>query len=289
MAGSGRYELHLVSVDSTVIDEITGSGISTNNSLQVFRPLGAIDPTAICNFGAAPAIRFSTLKLDTALDTIGIAGLDVSTSLELGFVELTQGGGHESAGHKITAAKCLIVPNSLVANQDGACELSYIALPYSSDGSTHPLAHTGSLPTGTPAVSEVFTINTVTVNGTPLGKPISWNFDFGLAPEVLKSAGNLHPTDAVIRSRNPVCEVVLADLDELSTARLAGGEVSTVVFNIKKMSTIGAGYQGSGDKSITMAKANLEVTDLSGSFPGESAVSLRFTARKDSGAIIAVA
>jgi hypothetical protein len=289
MAGSGRYELYVVKVDTTLIDELTSAGFAPNNQLQSFRPLGNIDPTANVNFGANPAFQFTTLKVGTALANIGVDGLDSASGVELGFIELSQGGGHEAVGHKITATKCLLVPNSLVANQDGLCELSYIAIPYSSDGTTHPLAHNAALPTGTPAVDELFTLADVTINSVALNKVVSWSIDFGLAPEVLKDSGKLYGTAAIIRSRNPVAEVVLADLDDLSTARLKGSDVSSVVFNLKKMSTVGSGYEGSGDKTVTIAKAQMEVTGVNGSFPGDGNLSFRFTARKGVDPIIAVA
>ena len=290
MAGAGRYELHVVNIDGTVIDQITNDGITPNNQLQSLQPHGSIDPTAIASFGETPAIRFSTMKLATALGAIGESGLDVSSSAEFGYVELSQGGGHESGGEKVAATKCLIVPGSLSAQQDGFCELTYIALPYSSNGTTAPLAHSAALPTGTPAVDELFTLASVTINGTPIGKPIGWNLDFGLSAQTLKHSGAQYPTEALIRGRSPAFNVVAADLGDLSTARLSGSEVDSVVLNLKKMSTIGAGFEGSGDKTITFAKAHMVVTDTSGTHPGDAAVTFGFTARKDgANAIIAIA
>jgi len=288
MAGVSRYALYIVDIDGTAIDEITGSGFSPNPQVQPVRPLGALDPSAMVMFGDRPTLRFETSKIDTVLGVAAESGLDCSTGIEFGYVERSAGGGYEAGGITITAAKCLVLPQTIVAAQDSIASISYTCLPYSSDGTTAPLAKDGTLPSGTPASSELFTIGAVTVGGVALGKPTNWSVDFGLAGEVLKK-GELYPTDAVIRSRMPTAQVGLADIDEITTARLAGSEVSSVVFTLKKLSTTGGGYAGSGDVTITLAKAFMYVSDGGGSHPGDAAMTVSFMARKDAGDIIAIA
>jgi len=287
MAGAGRYAVYAVDVDGTDIDQITSVSFSPNPQTQRLTPLGSIDPTAVVKLGQMPMFRFSTTKVDTALDTIGIDGLDVASGIELGFIERSHGGSFEAGGEKVAASKCLIIPETLSVNQDGIAEISYLALPYSSDGTTAPISHTASLPTATPAADEYFTLGSVTVNAVGLGQPTGWALNFGIAAEVLKSAGQLYGTKAVIRARAPSCDLRVADMGELSSARLLGSEVTTTVFNLIKLGTTGGGLAGSGDKTITFGNAYMVVGDGGGSSPGDADISLHFEARKTT-AIMAI-
>lgn len=290
MAGNDHYELHLVKVDTTVLSEIRSSSFSPNGNVQRLRAMGSIDPSATVFLGQSPLIRFSTLMIDTALDNIGIDGDDVSTGLELGFVEKAQGGSLEATGEKVAAAKCLIVPASLSAEQDGLAEIAYDCYCYSSDGATAPLDHTASLPLGTPVANEYFTTGTISVNGSALSQVVGWRLEFGINVEVHKADGLLYPTKVnLVGPRAPVLEVTCANLGHVTDALLVGAEVDNVVMNLKKLSTTGGGLAGSGDKTLTMAKAFQDFAEVGGAFPGEPQVRFRFQARYDGvNAIIAI-
>jgi hypothetical protein len=287
MAGAGRYAVYTVDVDGTDIDQITSVSFSPNPQVQRMAPLGDIDPTAVVKVGQMPTFRFTTTKVDVALDTIGISGLDVSSGIELGFIERSQGGSFEAGGEKVSASKCLIIPETLTVNQDGIASITYTAMPYSSDGTTAPIAHAASLPTATPTANEYFTLGSVTISAAALGQPTGWSLNFGISAEILKSAGQLYGTKAIIRSRAPTCDLRVADMGELSSARLLGSEVTTTVFNLIKLSATGGGLAGSGDKTITFANAYMVVGDGGGSSPGDADISLHFEARKAS-AIMAI-
>lgn len=290
---TGRYELTIVKIDGTSLDEITASAFDGNGDVRRMRAHASLDPIVTFYSGQSPVFRFSTLKVGTALAAVGIDGLDVSSGVELGYVERDQGGGYVAGGEKVSATKCLVVPDSLTVSQDGDAELSYIGYCYSSDGTTAPLAHASSLPSGTPGVTEVFTLGTVTTGDVPaaLGQVLGWRLSFGIGVQVKKADGALYPTKAYLTGgRSPVLEVTVADLGELSTARLVGSEVDNVVLNLIKRSITGGGFAGAGDATLTMDKAYLSIASAGGSFPGDTSASLRILPRKEgANALIAVA
>lgn len=289
MAGNDRYSLHLVKADATAIQVHNGS-FNPNGDARRLAPLASIDPTVSIFMGSAPVYGFSTYEVGVALAAIGIAGLDCSTALELGFVERAQGGAFEAGGEKVAAAKCLVVPDRLTVDQNGLAVISYRAHAYSSDGSTDPLDHTASLPAGTPAIAEAFMIGSVTLNASPLGQVLGFSLDFGIEVQTFKAGGLIYPTKAGIIGRNPSMEIRVANLGELTDTILRGSEITNVVLNLLKLSTTGGGLAGAGNKSITAAKAFVDVSGAEASHPGDAGLTIRALPRKDGAtAILAVA
>lgn len=281
MAGNGLYALYHVGADSADILQITSHGVTPNVQSRRMTPLGVLDPTALVNFGARPAARFSSSMIKTALEAIGLSGLDITSALELGFIQRSAGGGFEATGLTFTAAKALVIPDSIQATQDDLAEVSYIALPYSANGTTAPLAVSTSLVAGTPAATEHYTLGSVTIGGSPLGKAMDWTLQFGISADVMKDSGTRFPRTSVIRApRVPSAALTVADLGEINDDRVAGVAVADVVFNLRKLSNTGAGFEGSDDCTITMKAAHMTVQDASGQHPADAALQLLFEAYK---------
>jgi len=281
MAGAGRYALHLVVADGTAYDEITSDAATPDVATRRLAPLGAYDPVAIVKLGQRPGFRFSSLKVASLLTDFGVDGADAA-GVELGYVERSQGVGFEAGGIKLSAAKALIVPDSLRLALKELAEVAYLVLPYSVDGNNGPLGFAAILPAGTPGVSEAFTLGAVTVGGADLAKPLSVNVQFGLKPEVLEVAGKLYGVDPILRApREPVIEVVAAQMGQITAERLAGLEVGPVVVNVKRLSLTGEGFASSGHGTITAAKAFMAVTGAGANQDGDGTVTYRFEPRKE--------
>jgi len=325
MAGIGRYGQHLVKVDATAVDQLVDAGIATGNDLRTMAPLDKIEPSVFMKLGQTPVIRFSTTKVGTVIAAVGIDGIDCGTGFEIGYAERAQAAAFEAAagekvtaskcfvvpdslvasqdgyaeraqaaafeaaaGEKVTASKCFVVPDSLVASQDGYAVISYLAHCYSSDGAAAPLGYANSLPSGTPAVTELFIQGGVKVNSTPIGAVLGFSIAFNIGVQLYRQDGKLYATALTMPGRMPVIEVDVADMGELSAADLAGAEVSDVAAKILKLSTAGAGLAGSGDKTFTLEKSFLEIVQTRASVPGDAGLTMRATSRKGSAAIIAV-
>jgi hypothetical protein len=290
MAGIGRYAQHLVKVDAVAIDQITEAAVAPGNDLRAMAPLDKIEPSVFLKMGQTPVITFSTTKVGTVLTAIGIDGDDCATGFEIGYAERAQGGAFEAAaGEKITATKCFVVPSMLRAAVGDHAELSYEAHCYSSDGVAAPLGYANALPSGTPAVSELFIPGTVTVNGTPIGEVLGFTITFGIGVQMYRADGHLYASLVAMPARTPVIEIEVADMGELSAADLAGAEVTDVVCNLLKLSTAGGGLAGSGDKSVAAEKSFLEITQTRASMPGDAGLTMRATCKKGTAAILVLA
>jgi hypothetical protein len=281
MAGNGLYALYHVKADANSIFQCTNHGITLNAQSRRLTPLGVLDPTAVVSFGSRPSIRFSTTQLKKVLEAIGLGGLDVSSSFDAGFIERSSGGGFETTGLTFSATKCLIVPDTIQATQDDLAEVSYVAMPYSSNGTTVPLALSTTLVAGTPEATQHYTLGSVTIGGAALGKAMDWSLQFGISADVIKDSGTRQPRTSVIRApRMPGAVLTVADLGEVNADRIAGVAVADVVFNLKKMSNTGAGFEGSDDCTITMKAAHLKAQEVTGQHPSDAALQLMFEAYK---------
>jgi len=282
MAGNDIYKQYAVKADATLLSQIEDAYTAPNNDPRLRGPDNSVDPTASTNYGAAPAMEFTGLEVGAILGAIdAVNGLDCTTALEVGYVERSAGGAFESAGHKVAAAKCMVVPGVLSVTQGEDARISCLGYPYSSDGQTHPFATTGALPTGTPAVAELFTLEHVKINTVAIGKVLGFSLEFNIAVRAMRAGKDLYPTAVWIDSRNPVATIQVANMGELSDSDLAGAEVSAVEFKLAKKGLTGGAFAGAGDKTITMAKAWLDITRTHGASRGNAGLTMTARARKD--------
>lgn len=289
MAGIARYVQHLVKVDATVVDQLIGApGCTPNNDVRTLRPLHLVEPSVFVKMGSEPVFRFETTKIGTVLGAIGITGVNCATGFEIGYAERDAAAEILSTGDKIAATKCFVIPESIRAAIGEYASISYIGHAYSSDGATAPLTAAATLPAGTPAVAELFIPGTVTVNGTPIGKVLGFSIDFGIAIQRYKADGKLYSSEVAVITRNPVVDIEVADMGELSTADLAGAEQTDIVCNLIKLGVAGEGLAGAGNKTLTMNKSFLEISQTRGAVHGDCGLTFRATVRKGTGAIIIV-
>ncbi len=290
MAGATHFALYMAKLNATVVDEIVDDACSPNIDSRRMTPLGSVDPTVVMRFGSRPMFRLTSLKVATLLGAVGIGGDDLAAGAEFSYIERTQGGAFEATGKKLAATKCFAYPERISVAQDGYAAISYIAIPYSSDGATAPLAASAALVTGTPAISELYTLGAVSFNGTPISRPISWDLDFGIRVETLKAAGLQWADKVFMREpREPMVRIRAADFDEVTTARLTGELIDDVVLTLQKLSLTGAGLTGANAITLSMAKAYIK-QDVEASVDGEAGVVLTCEPIKDGvTAIIAVA
>ena len=276
MVGDGVFRVYAVDLDGTFIDEVIDARGAPNVDVELMAPLGGHDVTVSLLKGAQPTLSFSTLKVGTALAAVGIDGLDVSSGLAVSWIEKAVGGKFHTAGQKLTAAKCLVVPTGIRCSADGNAQIDYVGHCYSANGTTHPLASGTTLLAGTPAVTEVFGLGTCLVGGVPLGQVLDMSIDTGNQVEVLKESHHVYPTIAhLVEPRQASITLRCRDLGEVSDARLVGAELPVVV-NLLKKSLTGGGWAGAGNKSLTATKAFVTVQDL-----GADGVALQCRVRKE--------
>jgi hypothetical protein len=281
MAGNDFYKQYAVKADATLFSQIEEASNAPNNAPSLRGPEGTIEPTTSSHLGASPSMSFTGLEISAILAAINVnTGLDCTTALEIGYVERAHAGAFEAAGHKVSAAKCLIVPAVLSVSQGQDARLSCVGYPYSADGLTHPFATTGALPTGTPAIAQMFTLQHVKINTVAIGKVLGFSIAFNIVVVVRRTGQNIYPTDLWIESRAPVATIEVADLGELSDADLAGAEVTAVEFGLAKRGLTGGPFAGAGDPKLTMAKAWLDITNARGASRGDAGLTMTARAIK---------
>jgi hypothetical protein len=206
---------------------------------------GAVDPTFVSVGSQAPRLAFSTTALATVLAKCGISGLAIAADVDeaglIAWFQKLQEGGTRATGtvhKKMTVAKGLLLPRRISAQQGGDAELSMEVLTVH-DGTNNPivLASNQAL-SGSPSVSELFTVGPVVINGVRLEGIQSVDIDFGIQ-EIIRSAdGGIWPTFVAIRERRPRIRITTDDAAVLNTFGLSGaaqGATDSVVYLRKRL------------------------------------------------------
>jgi len=288
MAGNSRWAQYAGLIDATEIAQILSADFNEGVDGRLAVPLGSVDPNASYLLGGSPSFRFTSHALDALLDVVGIGGYACTSSFQLGYRERSAGAEFEAtSGKKYTAAKCFLVPEAVQLSKGAYGTISYSAFAYSADGTTQPVVTAATLVTGTPLETEKFTLGAVTIAGGAALKVSSVSLSFRIGVKLFTDPAHLYPTAVSIVSREPVAEIQLEDVGQLSDALIKGGEIATVVINAKKLSSVGAGFLGSGDKSFTMAAAFASARST-GTQGADASMSITAQARKSGATAIVV-
>lgn len=276
MPGDGVFRQYAAKIDSTFLDQVLAASASPNPAVEQYAPLGSVDVTATVLLGADPAFAVSSSKIGAVLDLIPLDGKDVSSEFTTSWIERTHGGaGFEAAGEKVTASKCLAVLERLSCEERGNALIQIGGYAYSANGTTHPLAEGSALPSGTPAVADLYGLGQVLVDGSPVSGPQSVEIDFGNQVERVKSSHLTYATMAhIMDPRRGRVTIRCRDLGGLSSARLVGSEVP-VVLNLLKRSVTGTGWAGAGNRTVTVTKAFVHAA-----VPGPEGLTLACEAKK---------
>jgi hypothetical protein len=281
MAGNSRYAPYLGKLDTTALAQILDASVEPANDVRLATPLGSVDPDTMYRLGSEPVLRWRSHQLDTLLTAVGIAGYTCTgDGLEFSWIQRSAGGAFESSGKKVTAAKAFVVPEQLSARVGEYAEISYAGHAYSSNGTTQQLAKGDAYSSGTPAESEKFTLGAVTINSVTY-KVLGVALSFGIQVQRYRDPAHLYATSVAITSRAPTLELEVVDFGNLADTYLVGTEVSSIVVNLLKLATSGGGLAGSGDKSLTMTKAALQITGIRGTQGGDAVMTMSAGARKE--------
>jgi len=117
------------------------------------------------------------------------------------FQKAKEGGTREaqdaSVHHKTTIANGFLVPRTLSCQHQGLASLSFDVHAVSSDGATAPIAwaETADYPASIyPALTAVYGMGLVDLNGTPLDGKLNVSIDFGIPVSRLAADGNVYST-----------------------------------------------------------------------------------------------
>ena len=140
MSVSELWRLCAVKIGETTIGQITDEELSdeiteflTRDSAAVYNRSSGVDLEDV-------RIRFTTEAIKTALNTIGLTGVDLSANNAVAyFAQYEKGGGIKAnACATFTFALGLGVWRSLAAGQGQLTNATFELIGLSSDGATHP-------------------------------------------------------------------------------------------------------------------------------------------------------
>lgn len=282
-----RYALYAVNANvenGMFIPQIRDWSVNMAVSEVIESVNGDIDPNYVAVGTQAPSFSFTTTKVGSVLNTIGINGLAIANAnAYLGLVccfQLMEEGGVRgdaaAGGHlSLTATKGILLPRRLSAAQGGNAELSMDALVTATIANTAPVTiNANAVLTGTPGVTELFTLGPVYVNNTQVNDVLAVDIDFGLQETVATSDGMVWPSYAAIAQRRPSITVRTREVEQISTLGLYGAAVTSAEVYLKKRAEGGV-LEASASAvhlKIALTKGRAHVTRGTGAVPSEASI-----------------
>lgn len=216
MGISNLYSLHALNVDlpSTTqwaLEQIENWNCNLNEALLFASGSGIVDPTAVTLDTVEPRFSFTSTAVKTLLDNIGISGLRVTADVdEYGVIAYLKkraiGSTYQGAGAhgSLTVKAGMLALGSITAGQ-GRLATGAVECAAWSDGTNAPIVATASqsLPSLSPATSELFTVGPIYRNGSAIGGVQDVSIDLGLSIQLRRGDGEVYPTQGSIYTRAP--------------------------------------------------------------------------------------
>ena len=224
MSVTKAFTLYAATINGTLIDQVRTFSLTPGLEPFVLAADGGVDPTFAAAGTVQPRVTFGTTAIATALGSIGISGLAISSSATFFFQKYASGGTRATGtSHvKMAATQGMVLPRTLTAATDTPAEISYETICLADGANAPVLITTGQALTGSPTVGELFVAGPVSINGTDLDAVRNINIDFGLQELVLGGDGETYPTFAAIQTRMPKITIDILDADYMATLGVAG-------------------------------------------------------------------
>lgn len=296
------YAVNIATAESVdvLIDQISNQDIDAGITELLLGADGNVDPDFVADGNQEPRITFTTSAIATALASIGIDGLKITSDvdddgLECWFRKVEEGGARAAGAEniKLTVNKGMLIPTTLTAPHNDVATLEYLLITVF-DGTNDPIVILGSQDLeGTANVSEAFCAGPANINGVNLPGVQEITFDFGIDPFVLGADGIVWPNFTAIRAREPLITIRTLESAALSTFGLSGtaqGATDTVLY-LRKIAKGGTRVPDVTAEhiSLTIDDGMIRVPSTGGSHndPQEATVEIRPT-YDGSNAIVAI-
>lgn len=280
MAVTAVHKIYAVRANTTLIDQVTTSRVSTEIQTRLVSADGGAYPRFAQLVSQTPGIMFGTSKIASVLSTIGLTGLKIgaASAFTAWFQATEEGGVRGSSGHEMMVLnEGLILPRRLSASLDGQATLEYEAIA-TWDGTNDPIVLSSSALAGTPNVTEDYYAGPVSVNGTACDGVQSIDIDFGIRERRERGDGDLWPTLVYIDRIVPTIRIRTLKAALLRTLGLKGaaqGATDTVVY-LRKGSDGGGRVANATSEhvSFTIDAGHIQVREVGGSNDGPAMVDL---------------
>jgi hypothetical protein len=225
-------------------------------------------PSYVTTAMISPVKKLTVSDISTLLANVNpISGMafpqtTVLTTVDSFYTALSDGGVRKGAtSHmRVRANKGLVVVDSITANQ-GQKVTAEVTIYTTYDGTNIPFVFTTavSLPS-TPAVSELFTMGPVTINGTLITDVTSVKVDLNPQMKIVASDGDLYPTFAAIMTMSPKITISTNDVAALNTYTLAGTAVNSSGTNVyfRALTNMGTQVASATTSHVKLALSNAQ-------------------------------
>lgn len=294
---------------------LTGTGAFTLSHITDFTPSpgieqvvmgadGNVDPTFIAVPGVDPRFRLTTTMLATLLAKASSAFLIQGLPFETGGAGLTgldayllkhaQGGTIASGTvhKKISAVKGMLIPRAIQCAQGGNATMGLEVIPISTDGATAPVSHTDVTAPAATAVSELFTLGPVQINGSAVDGVQNVSIDPGLSVVVMGADGNPYRTFCGITARRPGVQFVTTKASCIDTFGWTGAALSATAVVYLRRYQQGSVVYGDGESQhikMTLTEGHVAWRDIPTRHGGQALATVSITPRKGTPAIIIIA
>ena len=273
------YTLAALKLGDDVIDGIQSDEHSAGVNEVVVGADGQVYETFAAMISQVSQVSFSTVKVSTLLDLIGMSGSNIETGspLELYFTERAQGGVNETTGVKVSCPYGMIYPQTLSASGSFATISAVVDLRGNDDGTSGvsaPFSITldQTVP-ATATVDELFAAGPITIDSADAGEIVDMSVEFGITPANILPAQHYYNTFVGINTIKPRMSASIRNGDLMNTLGIGGKAASSsVVFRFNKIAE-GGTRASTGHLTFTANQTRLHVATHGGSHEDDSTVS----------------
>jgi hypothetical protein len=264
-----NYTISAFKHSSTLLKGIQSLNVVPGAQLMIGRGSGAVDPSFVGIGQILNEINFDTLAIKTALAGLGgISGAAISNDTFYFQKMLGDGLRGGALSHiKCVAALGLIVPVRIRAAQGQPAVLSYRAIPRSADGVTSPFAMTAgqSLEAAQDAITEVYTLGPVTINGVALEMVSNIDIDFGMEVWTNILDGHIYVTACGVTRRSPNITITTLDMAKFASWGLPGQAQGETDSTIQLLDQAAGGVRGSAPITFSIDSGIIHFDSVPGS------------------------
>ena len=275
----------------SVIQAIEGIDYQTNANISNDVTIGSPYPQFVVMRGQQPTVPMSTRGVQALLTITGSTGADIDdTNLFRGwFAQMKNGLIDPSGTHRsLTADRGVLVPRTLTVNHQEAANVSFDAVLYSSDGTTHPILQgTGTLPAITRHKVEHTLSSNITIAGIDMGCVTSVEIDFGNSVTSRGCNSDIFDSHLEQPGIQPTITITGLDLEKFDATGIPpegkGGTHTDTVIYLRKYDESGIGFVD--DATVEHIKIDAEgmavVQNQSGQGPNTAELTVQFTCSLD--------
>lgn len=281
------YVLYAASINGSLISGVKSQRIGANIQKRINNNDGSPRSRYVAVMSRESTISFSTVEIVSLLTATGMEGVAISSTVVL-FFQKTAANGQRASGTshvKMTISSGLVVPRPARGSQGEEAEIGCEIFPVSSDGATDPITIADSQAlSGTPNVSQKFTVGPASFNGTAV-ETQSVEVDPGIEVVSRSHHGYYLPVHCFVRSVRPKVRVTTMDAGVLASIGLTGlaqdGTDSFVYFRKLAEGSTRTAELTAEHAKFTLDEGHFHVDSAEASEDGDAMATIEYDATYD--------